>query len=30
MKKDKKNLIICVEKNTTKRDLLRFGVKKFK
>ena len=27
MKKDKKNLIICVEKNTTKRDLLRFGVK---
>lgn len=27
MKKIKKNIIICVEKNTTERDLSRFGVK---
>ncbi len=26
MKKNKKNLIICVEKNTTKRDFQRFGI----
>ena len=27
MKKNKKNIIICVEKKTTKRDISRFGIK---